>query len=239
MSEIIARESQLLSTDHVVQLFELDASRWNGGTLRFTNETDEDGNPLQFNGYTYQPIPVEATGFEWTTQGKQPRPELKVTALDRDWMSLIIGADDLEGAQVTRIKTFRKCLDDGSDPDPLQTFPSQTYRIERKKEQSRTHIKFELTMALDQQGRQVPFRQCIRDTCTHTYRYWDGEKFVYEGVTCPYAGDRYYDLQGNEVGDPAEDVCPKDLNHGCKKRFGENGRLPFRGFPGLARTSTT
>lgn len=235
MSNIIARESQQLSQDAIVTLFELDARRWGGGVLRFTPDTDA-GRPLRFNGYEYDPFPVQATGFQYNGQGKLPQPQLTVANVDFTFMSLILGADDLVGAPLKRIRTYRKCLDDGTDPDPLATFPIEQFTISQKTGHDDETMSFALRVSFDQQGKMIPGRQCLR-SCTHRYRYWDSDakRFIYDGVTCPYAGDACYDRAGNSVTDPSQDSCSKQLGSGCKKRFGAGAELPFGGFPGLQR----
>ena len=235
MSDIIARESQLLAQDAIVTLFELDVRRWGGGVLRFTADTVA-GQPLHFNGYTYEPFPIQATGFQYSGQGTLPQPQLTVSNIDFTFMSLILGADDLVGAPIRRIRTYRKCLDDGTDPDPLATFPVEQFTISQKTAHDDETMSFALRVSFDQQGKMIPGRQCLR-TCTHRYRYWDRDarRFIYDGVTCPYARDAYFDRAGNPVTDPAQDSCSKQLGSGCKRRYGAGEELPFSGAPGLQR----
>lgn len=59
-------------------------------------------------------------------------------------------------------------------------------------------------------------------------------EFDYRGVTCPYAGDRYYNADGVRVADPRADTCGKSLSD-CRLRFGNHGILPTRAFPGVSR----
>lgn len=228
----VASESQLLEQDAIVTLFELDAREFGDGVLRFCPEAI-DGGPARFNGYEYQPSAIHAEGFEWKGEGSLPRPTLTVTAMQLAFLSLVISADDLIGAPVKRIRTYRKHLDDGSDPDPFETFPVDHYVIQRKPSQNRTNITFELSVEMDQKGRLIPARQILRDTCTHRYRYFDGSEYQYGGVTCPYSGTGEWDRSGSPA-EPGKDVCGKRLND-CRLRFGANGVLPTRAFPGVGR----
>lgn len=232
MSQTIASGVQRLEQDAIVTVFELDARQFGDGILRFCNEA-VDGGLVRFNGYEYQPVPIQAEGFEWNGQGTLPRPTLTVTAMELAFLSLVISADDLVGAPVKRIRTYRRHLDDGSDPDPEAMFPVDYYVIERKTSQNRRAIQFELSVQMDQQGRMIPHRQVLRDTCTHRYRYFANGEYQYDGVTCPYAGSGEWEQNGSPAA-PGEDRCGKRLSD-CRLRFGENGVLPTRAFSGVGR----
>lgn len=232
MSEIIARSSQLLEQDAIVVMFQLDTSQY-GGELMLFAPAPVDGQPVRFGGDTYLPLPVKADGFEWNGKGTLPRPTLTVTAMDLAFLSLVLSADDLVGAPIRRLRTYRKHLDDGANPDPAALFPVDYYVIERKTSQNRKHIQFELSVQMDQEGRKIPARQVLRDTCTHRYRWWDGTQYRYEGVTCPYTGSGEWKVDGSKAL-PGGDRCGKRLTD-CRLRFGKNGELPFYGFPGVGR----
>lgn len=229
---MISTDVQRLEQDAIVTVFELDARQYGDGILRFAPEP-VDGGPVMFNGYAYQPVPIAAEGFEWNGQGTLPRPTLSITAMELAFLSLVISADDLVGAPVKRIRTYRKHLDDGSDPDPEAMFPVDYYVIERKTSQNRRAIQFELSVQMDQQGRMIPHRQVLRDTCTHRYRWWDGQQYQYTGVTCPYAGDGEFEQDGSPAA-PGADKCGKRLSD-CRLRFGQHAVLPTRAFPGVGR----
>ncbi|MCY1283871.1 phage minor tail protein L [compost metagenome] len=87
---------------------------------------------------------------------------------------------------------------------------------------------------MDQQGKMIPARQVLRDSCSHRFRYWANNQWNYDGVTCPYAGAAMYDLSGQPTGDPAKARCGKRIQD-CKRHFGEGAVLPFYGFPGVGR----
>lgn len=232
MSQIIATDVQRLEQDAIVTVFELDARQFGDGILRFAPEP-VDGGPVRLNGYEYQPLPIAAEGFAWSGKGTLPRPTLTVTAMELAFLSLVLSADDLVGAPVQRIRTYRKHLDDGIEPDPEALFPRDYYVIERKTSQNRRQITFELSVQMDQEGRMIPARQVLRDSCTHRYRWWDGTQYRYEGVTCPYAGSGEWESDGSPAA-PGEDRCGKRLGD-CQLRFGANNPLPFYGFPGVGR----
>lgn len=238
MSNIIARESQQLAQDAIITMFELDTTRWGGSILRFTPSAN-DGNPIMFGGFQYDPFPVMLSDTEISGLGQLPQPSLQVSNQGFEFMSLILGAENLIGAPIKRIRTYRKCLDDGTDPDPDAMFPVEEYIISQKTSQTDETIAFKLRVSFDQQGKMIPGRQCMRQ-CRHRYRWWDSSRkaFRYDGVTCPFADPNYFDVNGEPTDDPSKDVCSKQLGTGCKRRYGSNGVLPYLGFAALQRTSS-
>lgn len=231
VTEPVRSSIQRLEQDAVVSLYELDATVF-GAQLVYFSPTLIDGEVASFGGKKYIPLPITADGFEWSGSGTLPRPTLSVTAQDLSFLSLVLSSGDLVGAPVTRIRTYRKHLDDGSDPDTSATFPVDHYVVERKASQNSKVIQFELSVRMDQEGRQIPARQVLRDTCTHRYRFYDGTSYSYAGATCPYAGLGEWGVDGQAA--PNADSCGKRLSD-CKKRFGAAGVLPFYGFPGVGR----
>lgn len=233
MSTLIASDIQRLEQDAVVVMFELDARKFGDGILRFS-PTSVDGLPVRFNSYEYTPLPIAADGFSWNSTGTMPRPTLTLAATDLAFLSLVLDSDDLVGCPVVRIRTYRKYLDDGASPNPEAMFPPDHFVIERKTSQKRNLLQFELSAKMDQQGKMLPARQVLRDSCSHRFRYWSGGRWNYEGVTCPYAGDAMYTKGGEPTADPAKARCGKRISD-CKRHFGETAVLPYYGFPGVGR----
>ena len=71
-----------------------------------------------FDSQFYTRIPIVAEGFEYTTSGTLPRPTLTVSNLDSTITALLLAVNattlgnDLGGAELRRIRTLRKYLDD-------------------------------------------------------------------------------------------------------------------------------
>lgn len=218
----------------IVTLFKLDTTVIGGEQVFYFVEGAKVDGEIVFQGQAYQPIDVEAEGFEWNGQGQAPQPSLRVSNVLNVLGAAILELNDLLGAEVTRLRTFAKYLDGQPTADPNQYFEPDVFRVEQKKEHNKFYILFALSSVIDQQGRYLPSRQVLRDVCTHVYRRWDSvaEEFTYEKATCPYQGSSYFNRQGSAV-QSNQDVCGKRLSD-CKLRFdGEN--LPYRGFPGVAR----
>lgn len=145
----------------------------------------------------------------------------------------ILALNNMRGAKFTRIRTFRKHLDDGEDPNPDMFFPKEVLRINRKSAQNKVYIEFELANALDQEGAKIPGAQCLKNVCTHTYRVWnpDSGSFDYTKATCPYSGTPKFTRSNQPTTDPTLDECSRQLK-GCTDRFGTNP-LPTRAIPGI------
>ena len=203
---------------------------------RITNFADKDGQPISFGGIVFTPIPLESEGWEMSTEGAMPRPILRVSMLNPLFNALVRQHDNGLGAIVYRQRTYARFLDGHEDPDPTAQFSLDVYRINEKKDEANGVIEWELASYFDIEGKKIPARQILRDTCSHIYRRWNGSDFDYSKATCPYAGTNYYDQRGNVTLNAAEDKCGKRLSD-CKLRFGENQPLYTRAFPGVGRTS--
>lgn len=229
----INSHAQLSDPGPLVHLFDLDATTIGGGLYRFVNAS-ENGEAILWQGNTYLPLNFEAEGFETNGQGTLPRPRIRVSHINTALLGAVYELGDLLGAIVRRWKTFATYLDEGDTPDPAVYFAPDIYRLERKTAQNRGFIEWELAGALDQEGRKLPGRQILRDTCTHTYRSWDGSAFDYTSATCPYTGSPSFTAAGVSC-DEWDDVCGKRLSD-CRLRFTYLEPLPTRMFPGVGRS---
>lgn len=189
---------------------------------------------VRFNGVSYDPVPIEIQGSAMRGTGQLPRP--RVTAPDSEDPSIGITGlmdiyGDLLGCKVTRKRVFRSALDDQAEADPSDFFGPEVWYVDRVAEHvPGSHATFELVAALDLQGLMLPRRQVIAQTCTATYRWWNGKEFVYG--SCPYTGGDFFKEDGTDA-DNTTDACGKRIAD-CTKRF-PSGVLPFWGFPGILR----
>lgn len=182
---------------------------------------------IVFNGQTYERLPIQAEGFEYTNTGTLPRPTLTVSNLGSEITAIMLAVNattagnDLGGAEVRRIRTLKKYLDGESTADPNAQFPQEIWFVDRKANETRDFVSFELASKFDLAGQKIPRRQIIANICQWKYR----------SAECSYTGSNYFDVNGKPVSTLAEDVCGKRVAS-CKLRFGENGELPFGSFPG-------
>lgn len=224
----IQQDIQSLSPGAIVEMYVLDTSTIGGSVYRFHAGTNELRASLVWQGYTYNPMPIEASGFEISGQGQLPRPTIKVANITGVLGSLVRSLDDLVGAKVTRKRTMVKYLDAVNfsggvnlSADPNQYYPNEVFFVSRKVSENKIFIEFELASALDAQGVKLPRRQVIQNLCT----------WVYRSSECGYAGGAVADITDTPTVDLNQDACSHKMT-GCKLRFGEFSELPYGGFPG-------
>ncbi len=219
----------------IIELFELrldstlhgssDIYRFHAGA-----NADINGN-IVFGGSPYVRIAIKGDGFEYTNTGTLPRPTLSISNLDGTMTTLLLlvnattAGNDLGGAEVRRIRTLKKYLDGESTADPNAQWPQERWFVDRKSNESRDQVTFELASKFDLAGQKIPKRQVIANVCQWKYR----------SSECSYAGSNYFDVNGNTVSTLAEDVCGKRVSS-CKLRFGDTAELPFGSFPGAGLT---
>ena len=162
--------------------------------LRFHNNIKVFNSTIKWQGNTYIPAPIQATGFENSSRGTLPTPILSISSQSEtgtDQLALlryeILKLGDIIGAKVTRRRTFAKYLDwdnfqavtsesrlaelpDGYEPDPNAELPRDIYFIERKTAENKNSIQYQLSSILDLEGIKVPRRTIISDKCNWHYR---------------------------------------------------------------------
>ena len=133
---------------------------------------------------TYERFPIEASGYEFAGEGKIPRPTLVMSNLGgitrlgsvlrvTDLLitvNLVTAHNDLLDAKVTRRTLTADALDASNyagNTNPYVTpssdeFPKEIHFIDRKIQESRDLVSFELVNRLDMQNKRVPARQVTR-----------------------------------------------------------------------------
>jgi lambda family phage minor tail protein L len=209
--------------DSVVEMFELDLSVLPGfsGTdhYYFTNfiipkaaifpnvgDAFEAGEKVKWRrsetssaNQEYEPIPIIATGFDRTTKGQIPQPELQISNIFGTLSGLIASLDDLIGVKVYRRRTLAKYLGNFATKDYDYYFPTDIYYIERKVAETNMSVTFQLASPLDLEGTQLP-----RRVITHNHCLWE-----YRGEECGYGNGRNSDLDGLPVAN-AFDIVDTD-----------------------------
>lgn len=190
---------------------------------RFCNWSQVNGADVVYQGNTYTALPLDASGFERNTSGQLERPSITFANVGLGITALTNTYDDLVGASVSRIRTLTTYLDGQPGADPNAYWGPDEWIVEQKTNETKLTVTFQLAVAFDLEGRTLPARRMLREQCQWTYR---------SNIGCNYNGSSYWDVNDNAVGSISQDACGKRLTS-CKKRFGENGPLPFGGFPGL------
>lgn len=219
----------------IIELFEMtldstlhgstDTYRWHNGCNANVN-----GN-IVWNGNSYVRLPIKADGFEYSNTGTLPRPTLTISNLDGTMTTLLLlvnattPGNDLGGATIKRIRTLKKYLDGETAADPHAKFPDEVWYVDRKANESRDSVTFELASKFDLAGVMIPKRQIIANICQWQYR----------STECGYTGSNYWNINDQSVATLTEDKCGKRLSS-CKLRFGATSELPFGSFPGAGLT---
>lgn len=233
----IESDIQRLAVDNIVEMFSLDATGLTssidgsaGAIHRFCSSVKNEA-AVVWQGYTYQPYPIEAKGFDRTSQGQIPRPTITLADVSGVIGAVINEFDDLLGATVTRLRTLKKYLDGEAEADPTAEFPQEVYRVEHKPKTTRRMVEFTLASPFDLHGLKLPGRTVLKQTCTHIYRRWNGVSFDYSQATCPYTGTDYFDRLGVAATNATDD-CGKRLSD-CVLRYPQPATLPTWAFPGV------
>lgn len=247
----------------IIELFQLrlDTALHGENTVYYFHAgTSEFGDgDIVFDSQTYSRIPIQAEGFEYTNSGTLPRPTLTISNLASSITALLIHVNattlgnDLGGAEVRRIRTLLKYLDEenffdlediiteGGDnlitesgdkiqnreanPNPTAD-PSARFPDERwfiDRKSSETRDIVQFELA---SKFDLAGQKIPRRQVVANICQWK-----YRSSECSYTGTDYFDVDGNVVTTEAQDVCGKRIAS-CKLRFGNNGELPFGSFPG-------
>ncbi|WP_186060992.1 phage minor tail protein L [Burkholderia gladioli] len=218
----ITADIQQLEPGSLVELFEVDCTSIGGDLLRFHGHLQSAS--IWWQGNEYKAWPIQATGFEHTSDAQQPEPKLTVGNVNGTISALCVFLADLAGAKVRRRRTLVKYLDavnfPGGNPtaDPSEEMATELWYIEQKSSETNVQVEFTLSSALDFGGQQLPRRQIVQ-ICQIDYR----------GPYCGYTGTAYFDVNDQPVTDPALDRCSKRIS-GCECRFGVNEPLSISGF---------
>jgi phage-related protein len=113
---VVTSALQEIAPGALIELFQLELNVAQHGiseTLYFHAGVNQSNNDVVWNSQPYSALPIEAEGFEFTTQGTLPRPKLRISTILGTVTTLILTLPEgLEGAKVTRIRTLGRFLDD-------------------------------------------------------------------------------------------------------------------------------
>jgi lambda family phage minor tail protein L len=227
----VYEDLSVLEPNAIIELFQLhlDATLHGSSDIYYFHNgvnAAVTGNVV-WNGQSYVRLALEATGFDYSSSGSLPRPKLAVSNIGSDITAILLSVNlvttgnDLGGAKVVRIRTLKKYLDGEAGADPHAKFPDEIWYVDRKSNENRAVVEFELASKFDLVGVMLPRRQVIANVC----------QWVYRGGECGYTGSNYFNTQDQVVGTLAQDACGKRISS-CKLRFGATAELPFGSFPG-------
>lgn len=146
-----------------LELFDVDLTKLGGPLLFVTANVMPDGTNVLWRGNTYTAIPVVGSSFEWRSDTQAPpQPVIQFANLGGIIFSYVIQYGDMVGGKVTRWRTFSKYLDNGSNPDPNQYLPVDTWFVEQMTNMQNDTISFKLSSVIDQ-GVMLPRRLVFSD----------------------------------------------------------------------------
>jgi len=213
----------------VVSLYEIDTSLYGGGIIRLTPNATEAREAIVFNGNTYTPFPIDASGFE-VSGNQAPRPVFVVSNLQPLLLGGINQYRGLQNCKFTRLRVKREELDDINPSVTTDYINADVFYINKITRQTSIAIEFELITKIELANRQRFPRRSMIPYCNYQYRRWNASTMQFEYADkngCPYTGGACFNKY-NASSDPANDGCSKTLK-GCEIRFGT--ALPFQGFP--------
>jgi len=152
---------------------------------RFHSGTNIDSYAnIVWQSNTYERFPVVASGYEYAGKGQIPRPQIIMSNLGgitrlgsvirvTDLLvsvNLVTPHNDLLDAKLTRRTLTADALDasnfsGGTNPfgtPSSNEFPKEIHFIDRKIQESRDAVQFELVNRLDMQNKRIPARQVTR-----------------------------------------------------------------------------
>lgn len=229
MTANIALQTVLLQQSAPIELWELDLSPLSGPAYRFAAQVNELHQAVVWQGETYHPLPIEATGFDKRSSGPFARPKISCSNVLGTLGQLIRDYDNLRGAMMLRRRTLARFLDaenfaaGNPDADPLVEFRAEVWKVDQCTGRNRLTVSWELRNPLDVEDVMLPGRQVQQNYCPWEYRSSD----------CGYAGGAVAKLDDSPTAVLGEDRCSKRIS-GCKKRF-PNQLLPAGAFPGVGR----
>lgn len=195
-----------LEPDTLIELYELDLGEQDGlyrfhpgkNNLKDIMLRDKNG-VLQ----TYFALPIESSGFESRGDGQLPRPKLLIANPQGVITDAIKRRSDLVGNTIIRKRIFLKYLDNENFPnnfnpfaipDPESRFDDDIFSINRKIQENKYYVEFELVSPLELEGVKIPARTMIADYCGWQYRgagclYGKRDDFNYQNVSMPDGND--------------------------------------------------
>lgn len=162
MTAPYADYQELNQTSGLIDLYKVDLTSL-GGSIYYLTNVDATGGSVQFGGITWYSIPIQTTGWDFTSTGSPPKPTLTIANVGKTLLAVTISLHDLVGGVVTRYQTYEKFLDTGITPDGSKFKGPDVYVIEQKTGHNQVAIQWQLTSILDRMGMKLPRRQILKD----------------------------------------------------------------------------
>lgn len=229
----IEQYAQMGEVPPIVELYELDGSKFGHGKLYFCNSVwaDEDEariitKPIKVGGRDYYPFPIKMGDLEMGSDNSQKTATLTISVVSYSIRGQLVNAGWFRGAIVRRSSILKECTDYGASPNAGAQFNKQYWIVDAHSISVKDAVAtFTLVPSIGYE-RQVTGQQLISYCQFDSYRKWDSAKWVYPAHCCPYRGSKCFD-KNNSSCSSAEDDCKRDLT-ACKLRYGRTN-IPFCG----------
>jgi len=121
---------------------------------------------------TYSPFPIEAEGFDVSSDGSYSRPSVRMANIESTIRTEINGNfESLIGKKLIRRTTFQRYLVGyPGDSTPPVELPKLVYIIDRIKSKNVLQVEFELSTPFDLAGVQLPRRVIVGGACPFKYK---------------------------------------------------------------------
>jgi len=221
----------VIEQDAFLEFFDVDLSQFGGDLYRFHSGLNGLRQPVVWQGNTYEPYPVQASGFDVSGTGTSNRPTLTLANISGLITGINNDFDDAVGAIVTRRKVYQKHLDavnfSNGNPNADPTMESVTrYVIEQCTGLQAEFVTYTLCLPSETDGALLPSRVVQADVCP----------WIYRSSECSYTGGPVADEFDQPTSDSSKDKCAKHLIS-CKFRFGTYGVLPTGAYPSANKIS--
>jgi lambda family phage minor tail protein L len=136
-------------------------------------------NPIIWQGFSYQPLPIRTDGFESQSDGKLPRPTLTLANPEGLFSKILKSNQDFANCKVVRKRTYARFLDEVNFQGGVNPFgsssessylPDDVFYINNKKIENKKVIELELVSALELEDSFIPARVVLSGYCNFTYR---------------------------------------------------------------------
>lgn len=185
----VNREGLLSTPTTLLNLFELDGRHIGLSTVyRFYDGTNNNYQPITFDGLVYTAFPVKVEGLDFDGKGSLPRGTLTVSNIRGFISNLLLQHAQLNRAKFTRTRVYARFIDavnfDGGinpygTPDPQACFEAETFYVNRKIREDHDVVAFELVTLLELDDVKLPNRSIYANICPFRFR---------DPTTCGYAG---------------------------------------------------
>lgn len=163
MTTINQELQNLDQTSGLCELHILDCTNLGGSIYRFSPNCYADGTQIVWQGYPYIHIPIQSSGWDLTSGGTQPQPQISISNVSRILLQAVVNLGDIAGATYLRYRTFAKYLDGEIEADATQYIGPDSYIIGKKVVHNKNIITFQLASIIDLPGRKIPARQVLKD----------------------------------------------------------------------------